>query len=87
MVLFHIPFIFYLNHIKSHDRHVTSLKGKLFNGGCHVIMFLLWLLQASWAITIYVYGWVAVVLSPGVVWIVPMSLALVWRARTHKVRN
>ena len=87
MVLFHIPLIFYLNYIKSHDRHVMGLKGKLFNGGCHVIMFLLLLLQASWAMAIFPYGWVAIVVSPGVVWTVPMALALVWRARTHKTRN
>ena len=83
-LLFQVPLIYYLNWVLSRELNghgrcccIPTLLCSLL---CHVIMIVSLLLQCGFILASSPYGIVAVLVSPGVSWAVPLSLILIIRA-------
>jgi hypothetical protein len=79
LILWYIPLTLYLNRLLSLP-HSSSPSSRLRLLLCHSAMFSLFLYHCGWLLTFAPYGSVALVLSPGVSWTLPLSLYLLLRS-------
>ncbi len=87
VLLVQIPVVCYLNHLLSprdpaHKRSHLGCPSLL----CHALLLLVLLLHCSYSYSCIAYGVVALVISPGVTWVIPLVLFLAVRAMRTRVR-
>ena len=80
LLLWYIPLTLYLNHLLSlrKSSSPTSSPRQLL---CHCTMFLLFLYHCGWLLTFSSYGSMALILSPGISWTLPLSLYLFFKSQ------
>ena len=81
LLLWYIPLTLYLNYLislpHSPSSPITCLRQLL----CHSSMFVLFLYHCGWLLTFLPYGPLALILSPGISWTLPLSLYLFLRSQ------
>ena len=80
LLLWYVPLTFYLNHLLS---LAPSRRRFLLLFLYRLTILSLFLLHCGWCVTFSPYGRVALVLSPGISWTIPLSLYLLLRA--HRI--
>lgn len=76
MVLVHIPLLYYLNHALSHNSKTCH------KWICNCAMVMCVIVQLFWVLTAYPYGYLALLLSPGVTWSLVLTFWMVYKALT-----
>jgi len=82
VLLFQVPLVCYLNSLLSRD-HSHGCRSL----SCHLSMLVVFLLQCMSILSTTPYGPVAVLISPGVSWSLPLSLYLIIQALRTNSRN
>ena len=82
VLLFQVPLVCYLNSLLSHN-HSCGCRPL----PCHLSMLVVFLLQCRSILNTTPYGPVAVLISPGVSWSLPLSLYLIVQALRTNSRN